>query len=410
MARKKKSRHLISGALVVLIAGALTAAFWPRATAVDLAMIERQPMQVTIDEEGRTRVREPYVVSTPVAGRLMRVQVHPGDPVEKGKTVVAHMRPIAASVLDIRTREQANALMAAAEAALKVAQADLNANIAEKSIVDSELARGEKLAASGTLSKAALDRLEGEARAASARVDTAEAAIAMRQAELSQARANLLSFDEAELSEQLDGPLQNQIPLRAPITGTILRVIQQSETTLQAGTPILEIGDVNSDLEILVELISTEAVRVETGDPVIIADWGQPEPLHGSVLRVEPFGFTKFSALGVEEQRVNVVIAIDNATDALQRLGHGYRVEVKIIVWEEEDVLTIPASALFRSGNKWAVFKSEGGVIETHPVRIGQNNGLQAQVVDGLAEGDEVVLYPSAGLSNGMKVVQRQIE
>ncbi|MEY8118843.1 efflux RND transporter periplasmic adaptor subunit [Falsihalocynthiibacter sp. BN13B15] len=410
MANKKRSRSLLTIGVTIIIVGAVAAAFWPRPTKVDMAQVTRDTLTVTINEEGRTRVHEPYIVATPVAGRLMRVELDPGDIVERGKTVVARMRPISPSALDVRTREQARALVSAAEASLRVAQANLNAVLAEKSIVDSDLNRAQKLATSGTVSAAVLERAEGEARASEARMETARAAISMREAEVANARSQLIEFDGPNLSQSVADTQATTIPLYAPIDGRILQVIQKSETTLPAGTPILEIGDVQSDLEVVVELISTEAVRVTKGDRVIIEDWGFPEALVGSIIRIEPYGFTKFSALGVEEQRVLVIIGFDENQNANGKLGHGYRVEVRIIVWEEEDVLTVPASALFRVQDKWATYVVVDGVIETRILRIGQNNGLSAQVLDGLAEGGTVVLYPSTGLTDGTKVTQRVVE
>lgn len=410
MAQKKRSRSLLTAGVVVIIAGALAAAFWPRATMVDMAQAERTHLQVAISEEGRTRVREPYVVATPVAGRLMRVEVHPGDTVERGITVVAQMRPISPSALDVRTREQARALVSAAQAALRVARADLNAILAEKSVIDSDVERTQKLAISGTVSSAALERAEGQARAIEAKLETAKAAISMREAEIENAQTQLIDFDGDDISNGVGDSLAPPIPLHSPIDGRILQVIQQSETTLPAGAPILEIGDVQSDLEIVVELISTDAVRVSKGDRVIIEDWGLPNPLTGSVTRIEPYGFTKFSALGVEEQRVLVIIGFDEDQNAREKLGHGYRVETRIIVWEKENVLTLPASALFRIADKWAVYTVVGGLVETRTLRIGQSNGFSAQILDGLTEGDTVVLYPSAGLTDGMKVTQRIVD
>lgn len=410
MAHKKRSRSLLTIGVSIIVVGALVTAFWPRPTNVDMAQVTRETLTVTINEEGRTRVHEPYIVATPVAGRLMRVELHPGDFVERGKTVVARMRPIIPAALDIRTREQARALVSAAEAALRVAQANLNAVLAEQSVIDSDLVRAQKLAISGTVSSAVLERALGEARASEARVETAKAAISMREAEVANARSQLIEFEGPGLSQAVSETLAKSIPLYAPIDGHVLQVIQKSETTLPAGAPVLEIGDVQSDLEVVVELISTEAVRVTKGDRVIIEDWGFPEPLIGSVTRIEPYGFTKFSALGVEEQRVLVIIGFDDDQNAAGKLGHGYRVEVRIIVWEEDDVLTIPASALFRVQDKWATYVVVDGVVETRPLRVGQNNGLSAQVLDGVSEGETVVLYPSTGLSDGAKVAQRIVE
>ena len=408
MAQKKRSRlYLILGA-VALIGAAMAAAFWPRAVMVDMGKVTRGAMIVTIDEEGRTRVREAYVVSTPIAGRLQRVEVNPGDPVTRGETVVAHMRPINPAALDIRTREQARAAVDAAEASLRVARADLNSAIASNDLAASELARTEQLTTRGITTDAALDRARQEARVAQANVDTAEAAISMRQAEVANAQAQLIGFDDQGLAAAL-GPRSDDIPIHAPATGRILRIMQQSETTLPAGTAIMEIGDVGGDLEVVVELLSTDAVQVAAGDRVIIDDWGGATPLAGEVIRVDPFGISKFSALGVEEQRVSAVIRLTSPVDDYKGLGHGFRVEARVVIWEDPDALILPASALFRDGGEWAVFRVEDGTTAMQRLTIGQNNGLQAQVLDGLADGDQVVLFPSSGLSGGMTVAQRVI-
>ena len=405
---KKRSRHVLTIAAVLLVAGALAAAFWPKPTMVDMGAVTRGTMRLTIDEEGRTRVRNAYVVSTPVAGQLQRVRVQPGDPVERGKTIVAHMRPSNPAALDVRTREQAFAAVNAAEAALRVARADLNAALAHRDLAQTELARTEQLVERGISTDAALDRARQTARVAEANVDTAKAAISMRVAEIANAQAQLIGFDDPRLAAAI-GTASKDIPLHAPADGRILRVMQQSETSLPAGAPIMEIGNVESDLEVVVDLLSTDAVQVSIDDPVIIADWGGSGELTGNVIRVDPFGVTQFSALGVEEQRVNAVIAFASPPEDYAGLGHGFRVETRIIVWQSEDTLIVPASALFRSRDSWAVFVVENDIATLRTVEIGPNNGIEAQVISGLAEGDRVVLYPSSGLSEGMSVAERVI-
>ena len=278
MARKKRSRLYLTIGALVLIGAAMAAAFWPRAVMVDMGQVARGAMTVTIDEEGRTRVREAYVVSTPVAGRLQRVEVNPGDPVTRGETVVAHMRPINPTALDIRTREQARAAVDAAEAALRVARADLNAAIASNDLAKSELARTEQLASRGIATDAALDRSKQEARVAQANVDTAEAAISMRQAEVTNAQAQLIGFDDQGLAAAL-GPRSDDIPITAPASGRILRIMQQSETTLPAGTPIMEIGDVGGDLHLdpRPQHLDHHLAAVVQGGLAVFAD--EPKPV-----------------------------------------------------------------------------------------------------------------------------------
>ncbi len=408
MARaRRRSRLILSVVALILIAGALAAAFWPRPVMVDLDAVTRGPMTVTIDEEGRTRVAEAYVVSTPVAGRLQRVEVDPGDPVMRGETIVAHMLPTNPAALDVRTREQALAAVQAAEAALRVARADLNAAVAHRDLAETELARARELSERRIASEATYDRARQNFRVAEAEVETAEAAISMREADLANARAQLIGFDDQGLANAVGNTRSDDIPLYAPAHGRILRIIQQSETTLPAGAPIMEIGDVEGELEVVVELISSDAVQVAIGDRVIIEDWGGLLPLDGVVRRIDPFAITKFSALGVEEQRVPVTVAFTGSPEERALLGHGYRVEARIVVWRKEDAVRVPASALFRSDDAWAVFVAENGAAAMRPVEIGRNNGVVAEVLDGLEPGQSVILYPSTTVADGTSIAPR---
>ncbi|KPA20925.1 Nickel and cobalt resistance protein CnrB [Shimia sp. SK013] len=408
MAKKRQSRRVVTVTAALVIAAALGAAFWPKPMPVDLGEVTRGPLVVTVDEEARTQVRDPYVVSTPIAGRLMRVALEPGDFVEAGKTVVAQMLPTNPAALDIRTREQANASIAAAEAALRVAEADVNKALADRDLAEEDVKRARALFKQDTISKAALDRAEGTWRSVQAIVDTARAAISMRVADLNNAKARLIGFDDQGLYQAAPGADSKPISLPSPITGRVLRIIQKSETTLGAGAPILEVGDTASDLEVVVELLSTDAVRVDVGNRVIITNWGGAGDLAGEVERIDPWGFTKHSALGVEEQRVNAVIQFTGDPEQWRTLGHGFRVEARIVVWDVEDALIAPSSALFRQNGRWMVFVAQAdGAAVLREVRVGRNNGLNAQILEGLEAGENVVLYPSAGLTDGAKIVQR---
>jgi HlyD family secretion protein len=239
-------------------------------------------------------------------------------------------------------------------------------------------------------------------------VDTAEAAISMREAEIVNVEAQLIGFDDLGLAAAI-GSTSDSIPLYAPADGRILRLIQESETSLPVGSPIMEIGNIANDLEVVVELLSTDAVQVAEGDQVIIADWGRSTELMGEIVRVDPFGITQYSALGVEEQRVNAVIAFASPPEDYSGLGHGFRVETRIIVWEADETLIVPASALFRSHDAWAVFVVTNGTAQLRTIEIGPNNGIEAQVTSGMSEGDSVILYPSSALSEGMRVEERVI-
>lgn len=410
---RKRSRSFLTVTAIVALGAALTFAFWPRPIWVDIGDVTLDTMRLTIDEEGRTRVRNAYVISTPVAGRLLRVEVDPGDPVEKNKTIIAQMRPSNPAVLDVRSREQARFAEAAANAALHLARAQLNRAIADQELANTNLTRIQILHQKGTVSQIELDRAVHESRATRSAVDTAKAAIEIRQAELENARAQLIGFEDQQRLATMAAPVEptDEIPIRAPITGQVLRIMQQSETTLPVGAAIMEVGNINSDLEVLVELLSTDAVQVAAGDRVLIEKWGGSGTLDAVVTRVDPWGFTKFSALGVEEQRVNTIIRFDDDSKPAQMgLGHGFQVKTRIIVWEDNNALIVPSSALFREGQRWAVFLVEEGRAKLRQVDIGHNNGVQAQVINGLEPGDRVVLYPAAGLSNGMRVAQREVQ
>ncbi|MBR9835496.1 MAG: HlyD family efflux transporter periplasmic adaptor subunit [Alphaproteobacteria bacterium] len=404
---RKSSRKWVTIAVVAMLTVGFVYAFWPRATPVDIGTVARSPMTLTIDEEARTRVRDAYVVSAPIAGHLLRVEVDPGDAVVGGETVIARMLANPPSAIDVRTREQARAGVDIALAGLRVSRADLNKALADQDLANADLARARTLAATGTASHAALDQAERLARAANASVDTAKAAISMREAELANARARLIGFDQPPSGGGLAEAPDATIPLSAPISGRILRIIQESETTVAPGQPILEIGDISNDLEVVAELLSTDAVQVSPGDRVIIDNWGGQPPLNGIVERIEPWGFTKFSALGVEEQRVNTVIRFTDPLSARSSLGHGYRVEARIVVWESDQALIVPSSSLFRSNGGWAVFTVESGRARLTPVEIGHNNGLQAELLSDLPEGTRLILYPGPGLQENARVTQR---
>ena len=408
----KNSNRLSRNVIMMIFAGVVVLAFiyalWPKPLVVDMIAPQRGQMVVTIDEEARTRVRDAYIVSAPIAGRLLRVEVEPGDEVQGGETVIANMLANPPSALDVRTREQARAGVSAAEAALRVSRADLNSALADQDLADSELVRYRALAATGTAPQALFDQAKRAKRGADAHVDTAKAAISMREAELANARARLIEFDQTSGMPGTEVAAGAVIPLSAPISGRVLRVLQESEMTVSPGQPILEIGDTSNDLEVISELLSTDAVQVRTGDQVIIDKWGGEEPLHGVVDRVEPWGFTKFSALGVEEQRVNTIIRFSDPLENRAALGHGYRVEVQIVVWQSDDALIIPSSALFRVNGGWAVFAVRDGRARQIEVSAVQSNGPQTAISGNPDDLELIIPYPGSDLNNGSRVTQRE--
>lgn len=401
---RKYSRLLIIGAALVAVAFVLFWSFAPRPVPVDFGEVLRRDMTVTIDEEARTRVHDSYMVSAPIGGRLLRVDAEAGDEVIGGETVIARMRAAPPSVIDRRTREQAEAAVRTAQAALEAARSDFSRVRADLALAESDLTRLSPLADIGAISRSDLDLAERQKRAADAAVDTARATISAREAELAQAQALLIEFraEDETLTSQ-----ESSIPIIAPITGRVLRVVQESETLMTAGQSILEIGDVAGDLEILAELLSTDAVQVSVGDRVIISNWGGPEALDGVVSRIEPWGFTKYSALGVEEQRVNTIIRFTSSSDLQNTLGHGYRVEVGIVIWESDETLTVPSSALFRDQAGWAVFVVEEGKARLVRVDVSQNNGDLAAIRSGLSENATVILYPGPAIEDGTRVTER---
>ncbi|MCV6625432.1 MAG: HlyD family efflux transporter periplasmic adaptor subunit [Cellvibrionaceae bacterium] len=407
---KKQSRLWIMSGLTLALVAVFSYSFWPRPYKVDIGEVERLAMVVTIDEEAKTRVRDAYVVSAPIAGRMRRLGVEPGDRVVGGETVIVQMLPLNPSALDVRTREQARASVSAAVAALRVARADLNKALADRDLAEQDYRRVQALFAKGSVAEASLERGQQAARVARAAYDTAMAAISMREAELANARARLISFSQPAPASQAPPADGGPLPLLAPVSGRVLRLMQESETTLAAGTPILEIGDISKDLEVVAELLSTDAVKVAPGQRVIIEKWGRERALQGVVERVEPWGFSKYSALGVEEQRVNAIIKFTDPIERRQSLGHGYRVEVRIVVWESAAALALPVSALLRSNGGWAVYAVVDGRAQLKPVELGQRNSRYAEVISGVAAGDAIVLYPGPGLAAGMAVVPRRIE
>ncbi|MEL6279813.1 MAG: HlyD family efflux transporter periplasmic adaptor subunit [Pseudomonadota bacterium] len=402
-----RSRLITFSIMIGLAAAFFLYAFWPRATLVDFAEITQGPMMMTIDEEARARVRDVYVVSTPVGGRLMRVDVEPGDAVIGGETEVARMRPTNPAVLDVRTEEQAEASVAAARAALELAEAEAARADADVALARATRQRYVKLVEDEAASQAALDRADRDYRAAVAAARSAQAAIGMREADLKRAEAMLMDFAEvAGEGDMGEAPLDAS-PILAPISGMVLQVMHESETTLPAGAAILHLGDPDADLEIVAEVLSPEAVRVKAGDRVIVERWGGDEAMPGVVERVEPWAFTKVSALGIEEQRANVIIRLDCANAMHSGLGHDYRVYVRIVTWESADAVQAPSNSLFRNGDGWAVFVVENGRARLTPVEIGQNNGYQAEILEGVSVGDTVVLYPSDNLKDGAAVRAR---
>jgi HlyD family secretion protein len=377
--------------LVLVVGGLAAAALWPDRVDVEVVTVARGPMEVTIDEEGETRVRERFVVSAPVSGRLLRIDLEPGDRVTGGRTVVARLVPAAPPLLDPRTRAEAAAAIEAAQAAVQQAQAERERTASSLEHARRTLDREEMLAADGAVSRADLDRAHAAFKNAEAGSHAAEAAVRRAEREMTLAQTRL----------RTPSSLGRPVEVVAPVDGQILTRRRQSEGVVAAGEALVEIGD-PSQVEVIVDLLSADAVRVAPGHKVRVEGWGGSHPLSGRVRRVEPSGFMKVSALGVEERRVNVVVAVDRTAEAI-RLGDGYRVEARIVVWSG-DAVTVPSGALFRLDHAWAVFVVEGGRARVVSVEVGERNNDAAQILSGLAPGQSVVLHPADTLRDGVGV------
>jgi HlyD family secretion protein len=387
---------------VALVAG-LVWAFSPRAVAVDLAEVVRGPMLDTIDEKAETRVKDTFVVSAPIPGRVLRATLEPGDAVLAGETLVASIEPSDPALLDPRAQAEAEAALEAARSALGLAEAELEQARAELDFAAAELDRARRLRERGAISEQGVDEAERAYRTRRAAVMTAEAALDVRRHEFDVAQARLITAVD---TRGLAGPCACA-DLTAPITGRVLKVFQESEAFVPAGTPLLEIGN-PAELEIVAELLSGDAVQVQAGQRVIVDRWGGETPLEGRVRRVEPYGFTKVSALGIEEQRVNVLVDLTGPPERWSALGHGFRVEVRIVVWEREDALRVPLTALFREAGGWALFVDDGGRARLQSVEVGRRSGLTAQLVAGVEAGQRVVVHPSDRIADGVRIRSRE--
>lgn len=383
-----------------LVTAAVAWSFRPQPVFVDMAVLQRGKLRVTIDEDGMTRVRERYVISAPVAGRLQRVELKPGDPVTARHTLLATFLPATPSLLDTRTRAETEARMKAAQAARDQARVALQRAHDEVEFSRTELARQRQVAKFGGITDERLAAVELDVRTKEAQIKAAELALQAAEHELEAARAVLRQVASPT------GASGGALTLRSPIDGAVLRVHRESEALVPAGSPLIEVGN-PAQLEVVADLLSTDAVKVQPGFAVMITGWGGETTLRGHVHLVEPAGFTKISALGVEEQRVNVLIDFDAASRSAAKLGDGYRVEVSVIIWERDGVLKIPTSALFRTGDAWAAFAVRDGRAAQTTVQVGQRNAVDAELLSGLAEGDQVIVHPGDTVGNAVRVSQR---
>jgi len=376
------------GALAAI--GVAWLVFAPESVEVEIAEAARGPMEVTVDQEAEVRVHDRYVIAAPVAGKLIRVDLRPGDVVEPGQ-VVAVLEPVP---LDPRARQEALGRLDAARALVREANFQVARAAATLAQQTRERERMEKLRDERFVSAEAVDRARTAEATARAELQAARARETAARQEERVAEAALLAMPAA------DGRRGRLVELAAPVAGNVLRVMEESERTLASGTPVMVIGD-SSRFEVVVDVLSTDAVKIAPGAPARLEEWGGDRSLRARVRVVEPYAFTKVSALGIEEKRVNVVL---DPVDPLGPLGDGYRVEARIVIWSAPDVLKAPASALFRRGEGWAVFAVEEGRARIRPVKIGHRNPFEAEVLDGIAAGARVVKYPSNQLEDGARV------
>lgn len=397
---------------LLLISAGVAWFLWPRPIPVDLASATIGPMEVTVDDEARTSLRHVYTVSAPVTGTLLRISnpsgshqdssLHVGDEVIADDTVVAVLQPTQPGLLDIRSREELQAMVSTTEAAVTLAEAEMRRIEALLAFSRDELDRAQSLAASNTIPSKALEAAQTEVAVNEAALDSAKAQLEVRQSEQAVARARLFGPGNSDAAANPACCIQ----LVAPASGIVLRILQQSEGVLPAGAPILEIGN-PQDMEIVAELLSTDAVQIKPGAAVRIDGWGGPA-LSGLVSRIEPDGFSTVSALGIEELRVRTLIELADPPERWAALGNDFRVIVHITLWSTEKALSVPVASLFRRGDDWAVFVLRDGLARATPIKIGQRNERSAEILSGLTEGDQVVLHPSDRILDGTSVTQRQ--
>ncbi len=393
------NRSVAIGAVVVVVLALLVYGFWPEATPVSVEEATRDSLRVTVEEEGQTRLRERYVVSAPTTGYLKRVPGEAGDSVAHNE-VLARLATLPSAIQDASGYQAAEAQAQAARAAVRRAKEERAGAQASFQYAKEEHRRLQRLHEQGTASQQQLDQAEVEFKQARARHRAATEAVAQAKGELAAARSRL--------AREMPAPdaLPSRVSIRAPVDGRILRVHQESAGVVQAGTPLFTVGDPDS-LEVSVDVLSSDAVRITEGTPVEIVRWGGGGTLDGRVRAVPPQGQTEVSALGVEEQRVEVLVDFIDPSSRWAQLGTGYRVVARFVLWADGDVLQVPQSALFRHDGGWAVFAVRGGRAERLPVTVGHRSGLRAQITDGLSEETRVITHPGEQLSDGTRVVRR---
>lgn len=404
---KRWIKRVLMVVLLAAFVAVMVYAFLPQPITVDTAHVTRGPLQVYVEEDGRTRLKERYTVSAPLAGRLERIRLKPGDIVPEGRPL-AVIEPADPALLDPRALAQAEARVKAAQSTVEKGGADLERAKAALDLAEIEQARAIELFQRNALPKSDLDVRLAERRGRAEEYRAARFAEEIARFELELAQAAFARTRPR--SKENDQNSRFEIPAPRLVNGSrgfhVLRVSQESETIVQPGTALVELGD-PTDLEIEIDVLTSDAVGIPPLAKVVLERWGGEQPLLARVRLVEPSGFTKISALGVEEQRVNVIADFGNRDEIPPMLGDGYRVEAKIVTWERDEVRRVPTSALFRRGEGWAVFRIVAGRAQLATVQIGHRNGIDAEVLEGLSEADTIVVHPSDKISDGARVKQR---
>jgi HlyD family secretion protein len=393
-------RKLFVIVIILVVVSATIYGFIPKAVEVDLVDVSRGPLQVTIEEEGRTRLKDRFVVSAPTAGYMQRIGAKVGDPVRKGQ-IVAALEPLRSQALDPRSRAEAEAIVSAIEAGLNAAVEKERAAKADVDYIEKRLERMTNLYTKGSIAKDQLDQIQAEAIKARAVQGAAKAAVEVSRADLERAKKTIQDYTHGRTEKR------DTVYVSSPVDGSIFRIYRESEGTVAIGEPLMDIGNAKN-LEVRVDLLSSDAVKIKKGARVLFKRWGGEGTLTGIVRVVEPAGFTKLSSLGVEEQRVLVIVDMTSPPDVWRVLGDGYRLEAHFVVWEGKEILQVPASALFRLGTKWAVFLEDSGKARQRIVEIGQRNGLTAEILSGLKEKEKVIAHPDDSIGDGALIRRRK--
>lgn len=397
-ATTRRKIFIISVFLIVIVG--VGYGFMPKPVPVDIVKAVRSGMKVIVEEEGKTRVRDRFIISAPVPGYLRRVELKVGDIVNKGQPV-ATVEPLRSVALDPRSRAEAEAGVAAFLSAKAAADERVRAAAAGADYADKNLERQRKLYESGYISRDIFEQADAETKRAAAGLLAAEASLKTAAAELGRARAALGHSADEGVADR-----KRNVIIRSPVGGRVLKLQRESEGVVNAGEPLIDIGDPGS-LEVKMEVLSADAVMISPGTRVIFERWGGGPPLSGKVRIVEPAAFTKISSLGVEEQRVLAIADITTVSEEWRRLGDGYRVEAKFVIWEGRDILQVPAGGIFRKGEDWYVFVAESGRARLKQIKIGHRNGQTAEVISGIAEGQEVLVHPDDAVRDGARIKPR---